>query len=385
MKHFVGDYDFDLATAVQSVGREVCFIPYSDFEGTEDGYYRSLVTALDDHIDFLLRHHEIEADVKFALTYVPKKGHRASFSEIGYPYVVIAKNGTFYIVIQDEHIRLLRSYALHMTSTQEASHILQIPFSETFGSIDKFTDRRAAIDAEPKGTIDHAVFVADSNLVTSPENLAVGTLFWISSVKALLSHEFAHIRNGHISLKASRGGVAFDQDIQHALEHDADAFACRMTFGDIGSQIGSVRKVEESLPGFTVRDVQHVALLSASTMYLVHRYFHGEYKDDFEKSSHPISLSRALMGALYFEGSLSSFDHKMSSEDYGSKIYHPAITLCESALKRAMPGYSYTKEMFLAGFALIDYQQSVFDSGWNKIRDDLVPFWLGKGGPAEKH
>jgi hypothetical protein len=214
--------------------------------------------------------------------------------------------------------------------------------------------------------------------------MAVGALFWISAVKAIISHEFAHIRNGHISTKRNSPSLIFDRSVTQALEHDADSFACNMLIEDIGSQIGSVRRIDENLPGYEIPDRIAAVLIAASTMYYLHRYFHNSDTADYS-SGHPASIVRAFLSVSHFQINMDLAGVGIHPAEYIDKIFIPAIGICESAIKAVKPEYEYTSEMFLAGMQLASLQLDIFGEGWNKVRDALEEQWLGSGKPAAKH
>lgn len=205
------------------------------------------------------------------------------------------------------------------------------------------------------------------------------------AVTLLVDHEFAHIKNGHFIFLNSERGRASTLRERRALEFDADAFACNMSFAQVQASVAHFQEIRadtgprpEDRPWSSFDEALQ---FTAAVQYVIFRAFAtSDTGLNFWLSPHPPPMLRAIVCARHIEANLRTIGIDEPPEVAAARIVR-VIQAIEPGLNR----FGWRSPGPVGQVAFEIYQAYLFEigRGWNSIRDDLDQLKLGgKIAPA---
>jgi hypothetical protein len=194
----------------------------------------------------------------------------------------------------------------------------------------------------------------------------------------LLSHEFAHMKNGHMAISPKLSDLQ-----RRALEFDADAFSCNMNFGTawglIGRRLTRLSTPNPTWSGIPVKKPEDAIKFLATASYLVFRFFDDNRSvQQIWQGIHPPALIRSLVTSKHYTVNI-GYHNLMDGftvEDFIKTTYLPVIAAIERGLFE-LGDQARTAEEIDQFFQLHRYYLAEMLRAWGSVRSDLEPVLLG--------
>ncbi|MFZ3005836.1 MAG: hypothetical protein WA047_06645 [Phenylobacterium sp.] len=363
-QHFVPDDDWSVY-AEYSEARGTELLRVTSEEIPQGSWLEWAIPHIDQTIWRRCEIYEIDHPIGFIITKTRLEGQKQ------FPSVVRMTSGRSYILLPAALLEDLRLSLFALCETEA--------FSSHFGL------------SQPTGLLKQAG--ANPNVLGLASVLGGrGEVFRVnfalealrSAIRAVVDHEFGHIKNGHLELKQSRGAKLTHVE-KRALEFDADAFACNMAFGDAGSRLGMAWSILNGGDGPTEplvhASIEDAIPLLAAIQYVIFRLFDDWTRPlDCWSGSHPPAILRAAICSTHFEENLKRLGMMNDLSAHRERVAEVTVAI-ERALPQAAPGN--IERLFDAVLLKGPYIHEI-GAAWNAIRDELDANKKG-GSIAPKH
>lgn len=357
---------------------EIRLAPIEQWHDEGDSYWPTVCRLIGDAIDWVVDTYKLNCDLQFALSAPVSLNGKTRHT---LPFATLSGDNKYYICLNHELIHYLNTICTIVSSNNKLLELLGFHHANWIGTPISNPELLDTSSMDPS-KFETAVIDINAGIITTKEASLLALRLWRYAIEALVFHEMAHIKNGHLLLlKKKREGAIIHEDgldpinndIKRALEFDADAFMCNAL---LNRRSGHFK--DDTLAGNYSKLEENIREYSISIFLLFKMLNDGRDSRDLSNCVHAPALLRSMACPLHVIPW--SADTMRVPMDWLANIVVSSIVCAEAALPLNVARLPLHADLY-SDFIL--YVRSV-SGPWNSIRDLLDELKLG-GKIAPKH